>query len=262
MNHKKNKELKKKTAESFGFEWLKFRDIYTQYEANFLSYISPIGKDFFKGKWVLDAGCGAGRHSYFAAKYGASVIAVDNSLDALFAAKSNLKDLPDAMTMYMDIENPEMPFDFDYIMSIGVLHHLSDPRGGFNNLVKLLRKGGAISIWVYGRKDNKLALHLFEPLRKISTKIPHKILYYLAYLPAGIVELCNRLNMTLFSYYKQFPFRTKLNDSFDVFSAPSAKYYDLGEVKKWFKDAGLRNVEVSYRMLNGKAKGIKGFGIK
>ena len=50
-------------------------------------------KEDFIGKKVLDLGCGYGRHSYFAARYGAEVIAIDCSEDAVLATKEDTKDL-------------------------------------------------------------------------------------------------------------------------------------------------------------------------
>lgn len=257
--------LKDRTSASFGFEWAKFSDIYSEYEANFLSYIAPIMPEFFKGKDVLDAGCGAGRHTYFAAKWGAvKVAAFDNSWRAVETAKKNLADFPNVLVFRDDIYNIRNWFGpmFDFVFCLGVLHHLPDPQLGFQKLIPLLKPGGTISIWVYAKKDNKLALYLYEPLRKITTRIPHKALYYMALLPATFIQLANWLHLPLFSYYARFPFRTKWNDSFDVFSAPSAKYYTLEEIRTWFEQAGLKDIQVSYRMLRGKAKGIKGRGVK
>ena len=256
--------MQERTAASFGFEWAKFKDIFAEYETNFLSYIAPISDGFLKGKLVLDAGCGAGRHTYFAAKYGARVVAFDISDKAVESARQNTRDFPNVAVECVDICNPPADWigKFDYIMSIGVLHHLPDPQGGFNKLVPLLKSGGSISIWVYGKKDNKLAMYLYEPLRKITTRIPHKILYYLVYPIAGAVEICNRLRLPFFSHYAVFPFKAKWNDAFDVFSAPSARYYTLGEIQNWFEQAGLTDIKVSYRVLDGVAKGIKGLGVR
>jgi len=256
--------LKDRTSASFGFEWAKFSDIFAEYEGNFLSYISPIDKSFFKDKVVLDAGCGAGRHAYFAAKFGAKeVVGIDASDRALEAAFENTKDLGVFVWMYDIYELPEdWNGTFDFVVTIGVLHHLPDPQLGFQKLIPLLKGGGTISIWVYGKKDNKLAMYLYEPLRKITTRIPHKILYYMALIPATIMQMANWLRLPIFSYYARFPFKTKWNDSFDVFSAPSARYYTLEEIRAWFEQAGLKDIIVSYRMLDGKAKGIKGMGVK
>ncbi len=256
--------LKKRTASRFGFEWERFSDIFAEYEANFLSYINPIDKEFFKGKLVLDAGCGAGRHTYFAAEYGAEVVAFDLSGKAVESAIKNTQGL-NVKIMQGDIYNPPRVAwngKFDFVMCIGVLHHLPDPQEGFNRLVSLLKLGGTISIWVYGRKDNKMALYIYEPLRKVTTKIPNKVLYYLAYIPAIIVDLCNRLRLPLFRYYARFPFKTKLNDSFDVLSAPLARYYTIEDIQEWFRKANLKDIKVSYRMLDGVAKGVKGVGVK
>ena len=269
----KNMSLKRRTSSSFGFEWATFNEVIDEYEANFLSYISPIEKQFFKGKLVLDAGCGAGRHSYFAAKYGAEVIAFDLS-KAVEAAYKNTSRFPKVHVLQADIYNLPFKKEFDYIFCIGVLHHLPDPQQGFNNLVPLLKPNSPISIWVYGRKNNFLAIYIYEPIRKITTRIPHKALYYLCYLPALIMELFNilykifnRFSLTKciasvmpFRYYSNFPFRTKLNDSFDVFSAPSAKYYTEPEIQSWFAQTGLKDIKVSCRLLDRVEKGIKGLG--
>ena len=257
--------LKERTSKSFGFEWSKFPDIYAEYEQNFLSYIFPIDREFFKDKVVLDAGCGAGRHAYFAAKWGARfVVAMDASKEAVRVTYENTKDLANVTVACLDINHmpAALSDQCDYVFSLGVLHHLSDPQSSFSTLVPLLKSGGVISIWVYGKKDNALAVYLYEPVRKVTTRIPHKLLYYMALVPASMMQLANWIRLPIFSYYSRFPFRTKWNDSFDVFSAPSAKYYTLEEIQGWFEDAGLKDIRVSYRVLEGKAKGIKGFGVK
>ena len=83
-----------------------------------------------------------------------------------------------------------------------------------------------------------------------------------------LYKACNSLGLTRnfaklipFKYYSQFPLRVKLNDSFDVFATPSSKYYTEQEIRDWFEAAGLKDIKVLYRKLNGVEKGIKGFGI-
>ncbi len=259
-----DKHLKERTASSFGYEWTKFGDIFPEYEENFLSYIFPITKEFFNGKLVLDAGCGAGRHSYFAAKYGAGVVAFDISSRAVDAAAKNLEGLPGTLAVQADIYDLPTNWNnrFDYVISIGVIHHLPDPQDGFRRLIKTIKPGGAISIWVYGRKDNRLAMYLFEPLRRVSTLLPHRLLYVLSFVGAVVLDTINRLKVPIFKNYTCFPFKTKWNDVFDVFSVPSAKYYTTDDIQGWFKQAGLKDIQVSCRILNGKVKGIRGLGVK
>ena len=57
-----------RTAQSFGYEWTRFPEMYAEWEQSFLNYMQPHAADFFRGKKVLDAGCGNGRFAYYAGK--------------------------------------------------------------------------------------------------------------------------------------------------------------------------------------------------
>src|SRR5207302_6199094 len=113
-----------RTASAFGWQWQHFTEMHRLYERQFLDWIWPIEPAFFKGKLVLDAGCGIGRHAYFAARYGASaVIAMDLS-DAVETAFHTIGRLPNAHVIQADIMAP--PFqraagkgEVDFIYSIG-----------------------------------------------------------------------------------------------------------------------------------------------
>jgi len=75
----KDYNLKEKTKKNFSFSWKKFADIYED-QTDFLDWICPKDRNFFKDKIVLDAGCGTGKHALFASQFGAKkVIAFDLS---------------------------------------------------------------------------------------------------------------------------------------------------------------------------------------
>jgi len=148
------------------------------YEQQFLDWISPIEPAFFEGKLVLDAGCGIGRHAFFAARYGAKdVVAMDLSA-AVETAFRNIGRLPNAHVIQADILAP--PFAraagkgaFDFIYSIGVLHHLPDPEAGFRSLVRCLRPGGTFFGWVYGYENNALVHRVIDPVRRrVTSRLP------------------------------------------------------------------------------------------
>ncbi len=88
-------EFKRKTASSFGFQWNVFSKMIDEFRNNFLKYIEPIKPEFFRGKLVLDAGCGFGRHTYYAAEFGAEAVGFDLS-DAVEAAYRNTRNFPHA----------------------------------------------------------------------------------------------------------------------------------------------------------------------
>lgn len=265
------KELAKemiKTAKGFGYEWKEFSEIHQEYESQFLDWIHPVKKEFFKNKLVLDAGCGTGRHAYFAEKYGATVIGIDLS-EAVDVAYKNTKNLKNTHIVQADIYN--LPFSeeyFDYVYSIGVLHHLPRPQDGFNALVKHTSKKGAISAWVYGRENNTL-LKIADPIRKfLFSHLPLQVNYLLAHIfvismfpvmkTYNFIDRSTR-NEKLKKMLPQFNFLvylSKLNFKivhsiiFDQILAPIANYYTKEEFEKWFKDAKLKNIVISWRNKN------------
>src|SRR5256885_11206967 len=85
-----------RTSAAFGWQWREFVELYDEYEAQFLDWIDPIQPEFFRDKAVLDAGCGNGRHAFYAARYEArDVVAMDLS-DAVDTAYENIGKMPNA----------------------------------------------------------------------------------------------------------------------------------------------------------------------
>lgn len=247
----------KKTAESFAYEW---NNIYKEsdYEKqNFLHFIGPdIKEENIGGKITLDIGCGSGRFTKHAVSCGASLaIGTDLGESVEFAYKLT-RDLENICIVQADIYN--MPFEnqFDLAYSIGVLHHLPKPQEGFSKLPKVLKRGGTMAIWVYNRRNNRRALYFYEPARNILKKFPKLFLYKFSYLPAIIAHSLNYFTHLFnflglkklakiipFSYYANFPFNMKINDSFDIIATPKSNYYYVEEIEKWFKEAGLKEIK-------------------
>jgi uncharacterized protein YbaR (Trm112 family) len=121
-----------RTASAFGWEWQTFSRIDDHHEQQFLDWIAPAGRDTFRGRVVLEGGCGKGRHTRLASRYGAkAVIGVDLS-SAVDVAFDNTRDEPSAHIVQADLLRlPLRPASCDYAFSVGVLHHLSDPSAGF-----------------------------------------------------------------------------------------------------------------------------------
>ena len=252
-------KVKQKTSKSFGFQWNVFSEMFSEYEKNFLNYIESIKPSFFKDKLVLDAGCGFGRHTYYAAKYGAEVVGFDLS-DAVEAAYKNCGKSKKVHIVQGDIYKLPFKKNFDFIMSIGVLHHLPEPKKGFMSLVSLMGKNSRIFVWLYGREGRWFKIHVVEGIiRKITTRMPHRLLYFFCYFPAGVYHLFNIIYNFLhkrkytckiskyvpFKGYAKFPLKVKHADAFDLLATPINNYYTREEVGKWARDAGLKNVSIT-----------------
>src|SRR6267142_5303142 len=124
-------ERQLQTALSFGFEWTRFPEMYDEWGRSVREYMQPDRAEFFRGKKVLDAGCGNGRFAHYAAKYGAEVWAMDLG-PAVEIARRNTEQAGVVQVAQADLHQPPFaPESFDFIYSIGVLHHLPDPEAAF-----------------------------------------------------------------------------------------------------------------------------------
>jgi SAM-dependent methyltransferase len=106
---------------------------------------------------ILDAGCGTGVSTDYLCHLnpGSSVLAVDISAGALEVARERtrrsgaakaVRELRIEQRSLLDLaaEGP-----FDYINSVGVLHHLREPEAGLQSLAGLLRPGGLLHLFLY-----------------------------------------------------------------------------------------------------------------
>ena len=260
-------EQQRRTAAAFAFEWQHFSEMHPEYEAQFLDWLHPIGQDFFRGKRVLDAGCGTGRHAYYAAQYGASeVVGLDLS-EAVETARRVLSEFENAEVVQGDLLRPPLRIaaeggGFDLVYSIGVLHHLPDPYDGFRSLLRFVRPGGTIAVWVYGYENNGFVRNVVEPLRSVSTKVPPPLLRGLAWplgaafhgIAKGVYAPLDRTTiggaLPLNEYMASvanLSFRQNYSIVFDQLVAPTAAYIKGPELRRWFEENGLEDVVISHR---------------
>jgi len=252
-------DKKKETAESFAFEWEKFSQMRDEWQKNFDFYFKPVDREDLKNKIALELGCGNGRHTFYAGKIFKELISIDLSR-AIDVAKANNKDQNNIHFIQADIYYlPLKEKFFDFVFCLGVLHHLPTPEQGFEKLVNLVKQGGGVLIYVYhkfSKKDPKY--YILAPvtlLRKLTTKLSHKILYILCYPIAILSYLIFVLPYKyLFKYfvkegwplgtYANYSFFVILNDTFDRFSAPIENRYSKEEILAWYQRSSFKNIKI------------------
>ena len=103
---------------------------------------------------ILDAGCGNGRITAMLHKYSSSnseILAFDVIESEI--AKKNFSHLNRTSFVLKDLMSDLSDLGkFDFIYCQEVLHHIENPKIGFENLVKLLNENGEIAIYVYKLK--------------------------------------------------------------------------------------------------------------
>jgi len=167
---------------SFGLQWNKFR--MTQLDSHTHQNISQdrlqriVGGDLnlFKGKTVLEAGCGAGRFTEIMLRHGANVYAIDLS-EAVEANRKNCKEYKNYLCAQADIL--KLPFHrnyFDIVICIGVLQHTPSPELSMSVLCSHLKPGGFLFIDHYSHEYPEtwirkiIRLYLTSKEKKYSLK--------------------------------------------------------------------------------------------
>lgn len=143
-------------ADSFGVEWQRFPRVQldshngTKISLTRFKQLTSLDPSELKGKKVLDVGCGPGRFLELVVDAGADAYGADMSLACEVAAR-NLEGRPNCTVVQADLFR--LPFgdeEFDFVYSIGVLHHTPNAETAFRKLVRHVKPGGRIAIWVYG----------------------------------------------------------------------------------------------------------------
>ncbi len=246
-----------RTLSSFGYEWTTFDEVRDEDESFAAIYFKDVDLAGCAGAIGLDAGCGKGRFTRILGRYLKTVVALDGS-EAVEAAVENLKEFDNICVVRADLRLPLFAEEsFDFVMSLGVLHHLDDPREGFMHLVGYLAPGGQLLVYLYSRPETRnaraIALAAAAAVRRVTVHLPHSTLRVLAapiasVLYVGIVipgrwgERIRKLRALKglpMNTYRDKPFRSLVLDTFDRLSAPVEHRYTWSELEPWFADAGL-----------------------
>jgi SAM-dependent methyltransferase len=249
-----------KTISDFGDQWVRYKDNSGFYGSLdlFSDIVTPLmTTDEFSGTRVADIGSGTGRIVQMLIGAGAKeVVAIEPSSKAFGSLLENTRGMAHRIR-YLNISGEELPTDLelDYVVSIGVIHHIAKPEKTVEACYRALKPGGRCLFWLYGHEGNELYLSLARPLRKFTTKLPHLCL-------AG---LCHMLNLCLDVYillcrFLKLPLRDYVRNVlqhmardkrylivYDQLNPEYAKYYRRREAVALLELAGFSDVKIFHR---------------
>jgi SAM-dependent methyltransferase len=246
-------------AGSFGFQWLTFSDTQldnaeSQRSEGDFRRRTGFTPEHLAGKLVLDVGCGMGRFAEVATRWGAFVVGIDLS-NAPEAAAVNLKDRQ-ALFLQADVfKLPFQPESFDYVYSLGVLHHTPNCEQAFKSLPSLLKPGGRIAIWLYSKYNNwyKMSDVYRKVTRRMSPQLLHRLCYgviplygvhqVLRKIPLVGRSMSGALALAIPMAFHSDP-KWRVLDTFDWYSPWYQSKHTYEEVFRWFEDCGLEDLRV------------------
>ena len=158
------------------------RQYFDEVEARkyFVEYHIPAFADFprWRGKKVLEIGCGIGTDTINFARHGAQVTTVDLSEKSMELARTRasvfgllgqIRFCPgnaEELSRFVPVE------PYDLIYSFGVIHHTPHPDVVLDQLRQYTRPGTTIKIMVYHRRSYKVAWILLTEGRGQFWKLP------------------------------------------------------------------------------------------
>ncbi|MGH2652155.1 MAG: class I SAM-dependent methyltransferase, partial [Actinomycetota bacterium] len=116
----------------------------------------------WKGKRLLEVGCGIGTDTVNFARAGADVTAVELSGKSLEIAeqRAQVYGLEDRIAFHQgnaeELDNFLPPEPFDLVYSFGVIHHTPHPERALREIRGFVKPGGTVKIMVYHRRSWKV----------------------------------------------------------------------------------------------------------
>jgi SAM-dependent methyltransferase len=211
-------------------QWVMLRD---DEQFLFLDWIQPYALDVFSGKDVLECGCGGGQHTDFMSPYAKTITAVD--LNTTQVAMERNKQHSNVTFVEADIASMNLGRKFDIAISIGVVHHTDNPENTVANMMRHLKEGGLLLLWVYSEEGNWMVRNLVEPVRQSMLKgmsrrallALSRAITALMYVPIYTIYLLPLPYLPYFEYFKNFRrlsfYRNVLN-VFDKLNAPQTDF--------------------------------------
>lgn len=249
-----------KTVEGFGKEWGRF----TQREMSDAERAEVFSKYFSLIDWsrkpsrALDMGCGSGRWDLLVAPLVAQLVAADASPEALLVARRNVE-LPNVS--FVEATAETLPFPdgyFDFIFSLGVLHHVPDTQGAIDALTAKLSSGGALLLYLYYAFDTrpgwfKMLWKISDWIRRLVCRLPFPLRYGFSQVVAVFVYWPLARTAKYLPVPESWPLKFYANRSFyfmrtdalDRFGTRLEKRFTQKEITAMLERAGLKNVRFS-----------------
>jgi SAM-dependent methyltransferase len=109
----------------------------------------------WRGKSVLEVGCGTGCDLSMFGRHGARVVGVDLTPNSAALAAQRLRHHGAAgLVMVGDCE--QLPFDddiFDLVYSWGVIHHTPNTERAVAEIIRVAKPGGSVTVMIYNRRS-------------------------------------------------------------------------------------------------------------
>lgn len=225
MNTIKKEKLVKELYEKYPYP---SRKIISKDELKYFAKwaTSALKKDdsFWKGKTVLELGCGTGELASAIALSGGKVMAIDFSKSSINHAKKLSKKLGTNKKInfieknMLSIKEGEFGEKFDVVIALGSIHHTINPRKAFKIACENTKKGGIIIVGLYNK----------------YSRFRHRMKRVVLRVICG-----DNIEKRIVFGEKLFGANGEKIHSADKYGQAHESYHSINEVLKWFNEKGI-----------------------
>ncbi len=234
-------------------------------------YVDYMGlkRESFKDKLFLDAGAGTGQLvCSIAQQLNCDIIGFDiqPSIEKGWLQRKKYAGNNYHRVHIIQANVMHPPFKaktFDGIHSSGVLHHTPNTQNAFNCLINLVKNKGTLSVWLYRQYNKLYEKYKFQhemlipvipfvsndffmlsgrKLRKHTTKMPPRLLYFLVYVYVVYIQLFYKLNALIRRKAHPQSIKERVTSIYDVLAPIYSWYHAQEDVISWFKEAGYEEI--------------------
>jgi SAM-dependent methyltransferase len=256
-----------RTADAFATSWNNLPEGSIYSRAQFEEWFAPLTRTEIEGRRVVELGCGGGNLlTHTSAWMPRELIGVDLGASVEMAernmARAGAKDFRivrhDLVTY-----RAEPPCDLAYC--IGVLHHLKDPRAGFDSVLANTTPGGRFHCWVYAHEGNGVIRWIVDPIRKVASALPWwftkyciatplVVPYFLYAKALAILRWPMLRGLPLYDYslwIAQRGFAFFRHVAFDQLVTPQTTYLRKATIAEWLRDERIDPISTYQIFRNG-----------
>lgn len=257
------KNVFRDVVEDFGEEWTLYDYSKNQKENKFLfnKYFDIFPKKInTKNLKCLDIGCGSGRFGRVLASKVNHLTLIDPSIKALKVAKKNLQKYKNVTFLNRSVSSMNLKKkSFNFIYSLGVLHHVPNIDLALKDIYKILKEDGFFLIYLYYNFDNKpfyykIIWQLSEILRFFICRLPFFIkkkicllITIFVYLPiVSFSKLLKKINLNIdfipLSQYHDKSFYVMKTDTLDRFGTRYESRFSKKQIELKLKKVGFKKI--------------------
>lgn len=230
---------------SFGRQWNRYEVAHDDEDRATFQAKTGMSLADLSGLRVLDAGCGGGRYTRLCGEAGARVIGADHS-SAVEKARELCQSLNTVALVQADLKRlPFAPGSFDFVFSIGVMHHDANTRAVFDAVARMVRPGGRYSVWLY-RRNQWWQEWINTALRRRTTRMdPDRLERWCewgAWL--GGLPIVNRTLNKIINFSAHPCRENRVCDTFDWYAPEFQYHHTVEELRTWFTEAGFTDLRV------------------